>query len=150
MDASMVYACDAPVGEFRTAHLEPILRKALEMRADKRHNWAKDAVEALLPNAQFPPGANVTKVQVAATTVCKWYNRHRKKGAPPAMALAAEHDMTILSLLAPRAPLPPRAPQAAQARQAPDAHVQSAGELSRPPKGLWVTRQARMLREMQM
>ena len=45
--------------------------------------------------------------------------------------------------------------QAAQARQALHAHVQSAGELSRPPKGLWVTfqhvtRQARMVREMQV
>ena len=29
MDASMAYACAATIGEFRTAHLEPILRKAL-------------------------------------------------------------------------------------------------------------------------
>ena len=64
MDASMAYACDAPIGELRTAHLEPILQKALEMRADKRHNWAKAAAEALLPNTQFPPIANVAKVQV--------------------------------------------------------------------------------------
>ena len=29
MDASMAYACAATIGEFGTAHLEPILVKAL-------------------------------------------------------------------------------------------------------------------------
>ena len=57
MDASMAYACAATIGEFRTAHLEPILRKALEMRADKRPMWAKDTAEALLPNVSLKSGA---------------------------------------------------------------------------------------------
>ena len=97
MDASMVYVCDAPVGEFGTAHLQPISRKALEMRAEQRHNWAKDTAEALLPNAQFPPVANVAKVQAAATTVCKRYDRPRKKGAVPASALATERGEPFIA-----------------------------------------------------
>ena len=82
MDASMAYACAATIGEFRTAHPEPILRKALEMRADKRPMWAKDTAEALLPNAEFPPGATVAKVQAAASTVFEAVRSASEKGRP--------------------------------------------------------------------
>ena len=99
--------------------------------------WAKDIAEALLPNAEFPPGVTVAKVQAAASTVWKRYDRHRKKGAPPATAPPTDcDDPFVASPASPAIPVTPARSASSASAASPACTCPKCGRTFKTAQGL--------------